>query len=761
MFELGSIVAKFKADLNPLKAAMTEAKNLASSAGSVMSKGFQMVKNAVSDLTQQVARGAQQMAILSSIVAGLITAKLVGFFTASSEAASNFEKSMITLDIIAKRFGQSGKQAQETAKALGKELKIGTGAAAESLQNLIKSGLSIDKASDLLRRFTNEALTGKSPTISLSQAVQNLSFAYATGNSALGNLSGVSENFNDIIERGAKMMKKKTANMTEAELQQAKYLGMIALTNQTMGSAERFTGTLIDTQAQLSNQIEELQVKIGQRLNPALNQLLLAFMKSGAIEKFEKVMQGVVSVVNIFIAILTGADPAEAIGEITNELSALGMSREAIKGVTGAVVKLLTWLKDNKAEIEEFTKIFAALVAVFTSLALVLGIIASPLVVFLGTMAAIAAAVVAIKKAWETNFGGIQTFVQGLQQKLQDFVNSPAIQMFLRIMGEIMTNIITNLRNAFEQLRPKLEELGLKFMSMMEKLRPFIEVMIQIAGVVIGGLIVGFAKLVEFLSVVLGPVLEVIIGILGVIFDVIGGLAEFISTQVVPEIARELQVLATIFNWLNKNIIQPFVTTVIAIFTRLGSETARVFNWIKMNIVDPLVAAFNIAKAVFSGIQGTASTQLNNLVNTINNFKNKIIEALVAPFRAAWDFIGGIATGIRRELDKINPFHKESPSLVEYVQMGVVKIKGEYDKLTDIAVPAVAHIDPMIRKGEGGLIAGVQSIPTVQNEAPKEESDKPIIINVDNYYGDALGLRNLTEKIMDEMSLLKKANLKQ
>ena len=40
-----------------------------------------------------------------------------------------------------------------------------------------------------MRRFTNEAITGKSSNISLgADAVKNLSFAYATGNSALGNM---------------------------------------------------------------------------------------------------------------------------------------------------------------------------------------------------------------------------------------------------------------------------------------------------------------------------------------------------------------------------------------------------------------------------------------------------------------------------------------------------------------------------------------------------------------------------------------------
>lgn len=207
------------------------------------------------------------------------------FLADASAEANNFSKAMTTLDIIAGRFGESGDKAQKTAQKLGTELRIGTGPAAEGLQNLLKSGLSLDNAAELMKRFTNEAITGKSPTISLGQAVQNLTFAYTTNNSALGNLSGVSENFSDITDKGRAALEKEGIASNKITDDMAKFKGMMDLTNLTMGSAERFTGTLIDKQAQLDQKVVALKVSIGEGLNKVLAGLLGAILDSGLLDQ--------------------------------------------------------------------------------------------------------------------------------------------------------------------------------------------------------------------------------------------------------------------------------------------------------------------------------------------------------------------------------------------------------------------------------------------------------------------------------------------
>ncbi len=260
-FNVGDLVAKVKLDTTDFKKGIDTAKG--------------KTKNLTTE-TNKLTDGLKSMAGQALLAFGSfqVATKGIQFLKESSTAANEFEKAMITLEIISGKFGVSAEDAKEKAESLGKELRIGVGPAAESIQNLLKSGLNLDQAVDLMKRFTNEAITGKSANISLSQAVENLSFAYATGNSALGNMSGMSENWIDIIKNGKEALIEQGVAVEDITDDMAKYEGVIQLTNLTMGSAEKFTGTLIDKQADLSIKVNDLKVLVGDHLNPALATLV-------------------------------------------------------------------------------------------------------------------------------------------------------------------------------------------------------------------------------------------------------------------------------------------------------------------------------------------------------------------------------------------------------------------------------------------------------------------------------------------------------
>lgn len=278
------------------------------------------VRTNIDDINHSVQSSAKSAGVLTGVISGLTSTitqfglsiiqsgiqNLTGFLQDSVDAAVEFEKSMTTLDIIAPRFGVNAEDARKQAELLGKELRIGVGPAAEGIQNLLKGGLNLEQASDLMRRFANEAMTGKASTITLGQAVSNLTFAYTTNNSALGNLSGISENFSDITARGLELLKQEdqtykdladrykfakdnkldNAQALKEELDAyektlegaAKYKGMIELTNLTLGSSEKFTGTFIDKQAELNLRFEDAKVKLGQGLLPILTEVLNLFI---------------------------------------------------------------------------------------------------------------------------------------------------------------------------------------------------------------------------------------------------------------------------------------------------------------------------------------------------------------------------------------------------------------------------------------------------------------------------------------------------
>lgn len=330
--------------------------------------------------------------------AGALTGVGVGlgvFLKSASNEASEFEKSMITLGIISERFGQSASKTQQEAKKLGQELRIGVGPAAEGLQNLLKSGLNLEQSTDLMRRFTNEAITGKSSNISLADAVKNLSFAYATGNSALGNMSGISENFIDITERGRIALEKEGMARSAITDEMAKYRGMLDLTNLTMGASAKFQGTLTDTQATFAQKISELKVGIGQDLNPILNDMLIKITEM--IPSYEQLTQW------------------------------LNIAKDNIPILASAITVML----------------IPALISLITTL--------GPIILTLGALALIGAGIgFAVQKIVE-HFGGWDAVMKRIQPTL-DLLASVFRDWILPLLLEVWEAIQTNLVPALQRL---------------------------------------------------------------------------------------------------------------------------------------------------------------------------------------------------------------------------------------------------------------------------------------------------------------------
>ena len=63
---------------------------------------------------------------------------------------------------------------------------------------------------------------------------------------------------------------------------------------------------------------------------------------------------------------------------------------------------------------------------------------------------------------------------------------------------------------------------------------------------------------------------------------------------------------------------------------------------------------------------------------------------MIQKFNDAWNSISKTAEKIRGALDKINPYHRESPSLVDNVKSGVNKIINQYKSLSGISLPPIS-----------------------------------------------------------------------
>lgn len=432
--QAGAVVAKFKADITDLKSGVSQAKGVVNDLKSHTDRLGDSFKTSFTGFMN------------TAKIAGAVASGAFALFAKSSiDAKSELDKAIISLDIIAERFGHSGKEAGKLAVTLGKELRIGTASASDSLQNLIKSGLNLDQASDLLRRFTNEAMTGKSNSIDLATAVNNLSFAFATGNSALGNMSGISENWSDITEKGATIMGKwngkaneqagitpqlaeqikayeaslksqgKTLDANDAE--QAKYIGLLQLTNLTMGSSARFQGTYADNMAQLSLKINDLKIALGTLLQNALNPLVAWFANSGIMDNMARFITVVGNLGATIAGIFQGqdlrAELEEALSFFTNDdWGKASLIADYIYMFVDALKAIGEWIVANQESVLMFLKGMGIALGAL----LIIGTIIGLLNLLFNPITLIVLAVGALFVAWQNNFLGIRDITDTIVQ---------------------------------------------------------------------------------------------------------------------------------------------------------------------------------------------------------------------------------------------------------------------------------------------------------------------------------------------------------
>lgn len=220
-------------------------------AGAALGAGIAVVTQAISSLT--------------SAVGGFIQDAIV------------MENSLTALSRISQRFGEDADLATQAAKDLASDGLISVATAAEGLQKLMTAGMSLDKAVDLMGAYKDQAAFGRSATLSMDQAVGNLSESFLTESSAIGNLSGQSENYNLILERGAAVLGKKVSQLSEAERAEAKYIGTMQLGALVQGDSEVAATTMGGALSKLKTAQTELSATIGQALAPAVTMLAQGF----------------------------------------------------------------------------------------------------------------------------------------------------------------------------------------------------------------------------------------------------------------------------------------------------------------------------------------------------------------------------------------------------------------------------------------------------------------------------------------------------
>lgn len=182
---------------------------------------------------------------------------------------SDRQRGELGLRSIARAFGQDLAAVRRAAEEATQDGILPLSAATASLRDLLTAGLNVQQAAELLQIYKDRAALGRAETVSYEQAVQNLAQAFKTESSELGNASGMSENFSQILKVGAELMGKQVDQLTAAERAQAKYLGTIQLSRAYVGGAATLTDSLAGAQARSETASRKLASALGEALAPA------------------------------------------------------------------------------------------------------------------------------------------------------------------------------------------------------------------------------------------------------------------------------------------------------------------------------------------------------------------------------------------------------------------------------------------------------------------------------------------------------------
>lgn len=215
-----------------------------------------------------------EKSIVTANLKTLAITQTLGFLHAqyqrSIELANEYQRNMTGLSSTAAAFNLSQVAARTAAQSLANDGLVSVATSAKSLQSLLTTGIGLDKAINLMNAYKDQAALGRASSLSMEQAVGNLAESFLTESSAVGNLSGQSENYNQILERGANALGKKVSALTDAERQEAKYIGTMQLAKVVQGDSALAAQSAEAAQNRLNMQIETSQRMFGQALSPAV-----------------------------------------------------------------------------------------------------------------------------------------------------------------------------------------------------------------------------------------------------------------------------------------------------------------------------------------------------------------------------------------------------------------------------------------------------------------------------------------------------------
>jgi hypothetical protein len=271
-------------------------------------------------------------------------------------------------------------------------------------------------------------------------------------------------------------------------------------------------------------------------------------------------------------------------------------------------------------------------------------------------------------------------------------------QQFLPIMGVA----VDALTNVLKQITPENVEKALNFLK---------ETFPIIAGMILGGLVPAFSALATTIMTTVLPAILALMPYIAVgaliglgvksIIDALGGWDKAMAklTEAFNTFKNLLNIyikpaLDELWNAIAKNLapalkqlwdlISPLLIPILKVLAAVIGGVVIVGLRLLIAVLTQII---NIVSSVISSINWFLSV-IRSIYGVISGALSGVYNALINPFRAAFEWIKNAVNSVVSKLKDLNPFTKHSPSLVEMVTKGVGVIKDQYMSLADITIPA-------------------------------------------------------------------------
>lgn len=659
---VGSVVAQFKSDITDFKKGLIEVKDEV---------------NGFADQVQNVGRTAMKVGGIMSLA---LTVPLVGLGTTALKAASNYEQSGVAFETMLGSAEKAQKMLNDiTAMAMktpfqlkdvetGAKQLLAYGISSEvvlkdlSMLGDIASGVGMDKLPNLILAFGQVNAATRLTGMELRQFTEAGVPLLQTLSEQLGKPVKEIQDMVSAGEIGFKDVEKALGSLTG---QGGKFFNLM----------EKQSKTTAGQWSNFQDNVDKLLRTFGAELLPVankvvdfLNRMLAAFQKlSPETRKTIVIVAGIVAALGPVILI---------VGALINSI---GLIIGVVQGAAAA----------------------------FGALAAAIGIGVAPLLLIIAAVVAVGAAIYLLWKNWDSVVAAFNTGVAWIQQAFTNLQTG---------VGNLVAGIVTWLTGLWQSIVSIFTAIGNWFLNLYNTyVLPVLTLIMTILQAVADFFMWWWYNLIEPILLLLQAVFyrvlfeisNFIMGIFTAIFNWLRDnffipLQNFITTKW-TEISTWLNaklvwlqnLFTTIFNWIKDNIIVPVITAIkdfiSAAWDWIGNKTQDAWNWIQNNILSPMNKAKNGVMDIADGIKNWLSNTWNGIKSFFENIAGSIFSAIVKPFEDAKRKIEEIGQKIREAADKINPFHRESPSLVDNVRAGVKAIQEAYDDLgVNFQAPSLA-----------------------------------------------------------------------